>query len=121
VEEKKRVSLSFIDPAPKINLVEAHLNRPSLQAKGTIALHSINRSWNASRASLQNEGRGAAGPRPFSRCYTWRKRLLPPEHRGKIDKTRTERTFKHHQGVSMPLEKPFVYVHKIPSIQIFEC
>jgi hypothetical protein len=35
VEEKKKVSPSFIDPAPKINLVEAHLNRPSLQAKGT--------------------------------------------------------------------------------------
>jgi hypothetical protein len=41
VEEKKRVSPYFVDPAPKINLVEAYLNRPSLQAKGTIALHSI--------------------------------------------------------------------------------
>jgi hypothetical protein len=25
-----------------------------------------------------------------------------------------ERTFNHHQGVSMPLERPFVYVFKFP-------
>jgi hypothetical protein len=34
----------FVDPAPKINLVEVHLNRPSLRLKGTIALHRIKRS-----------------------------------------------------------------------------
>jgi hypothetical protein len=60
--KEKGVSPSFVDPAPKINLVEAHLNRPSLRAKGTIALHSIKRSWNASRASLRNEGSGVAQP-----------------------------------------------------------
>jgi hypothetical protein len=30
VEEKKRVTPSFVVPAPKINLDEAYLNRPSL-------------------------------------------------------------------------------------------
>jgi hypothetical protein len=62
--KEKVVSPSFVDSDPKINLVEAHLNRPSLRAKGTIAPHRIRRSWNASRASLQNEGSGAARPRP---------------------------------------------------------
>jgi hypothetical protein len=39
--KRKGVSPSFVDPASKINLVEAHLNRPSLRVKGTIALHRI--------------------------------------------------------------------------------
>jgi hypothetical protein len=33
VKEKKRLSLSFVDLAPKINLVEAHLNRCSLSGE----------------------------------------------------------------------------------------
>jgi hypothetical protein len=37
--KEKVVSPSFEDPATKINLVKAHLNRPSLRAKGTIAPH----------------------------------------------------------------------------------
>jgi hypothetical protein len=44
VEERKGVSPSFVDPAPIINIVEAHLNRPSLRVKRTIALHRIKRS-----------------------------------------------------------------------------
>jgi hypothetical protein len=46
---RKRKDVTFFaDPAPKINLVEAHPNRPSLRplvrVKGTIALHRIKRS-----------------------------------------------------------------------------
>jgi hypothetical protein len=67
VEEEKDVTF-FVDPAPKINLVEAHLNRPSLRVKRTIALHRIKRSWNASRASLQMKG--VVEPAPTSR-WPW--------------------------------------------------
>jgi hypothetical protein len=41
---KEKDDTFFVDPAPKINLVEAHLNRPSLRVKGMIALHGIKRS-----------------------------------------------------------------------------
>jgi hypothetical protein len=54
VKEKKRGVTFFVDPAPKINLVEAHLNRLSLRVKGTIALHRIKR----------REGSGGACPQP---------------------------------------------------------
>jgi hypothetical protein len=32
--EKEKDVTFFVDPTPKINLVQAHLNRPSLQEKG---------------------------------------------------------------------------------------
>jgi hypothetical protein len=42
--KRKRVSPSFVEPALKIKIVEAHLNRPSLWVKGTVVLHRIKRS-----------------------------------------------------------------------------
>jgi hypothetical protein len=38
---KEKDATFFVDPAPKINLDEAHLNRPSLREKRMIALHRI--------------------------------------------------------------------------------
>jgi hypothetical protein len=80
------------------------------------------------RGQVQKEGLPylLALPPPRGRAFSFPvvtrggKDFFPSGYRGKIDKTGTERTLKH-QGVSMPLERPFVYVFKIPSIQIFEC
>jgi hypothetical protein len=33
---KEKDDTFFVDPTPKINLVEAHLKRPSLQEKGVV-------------------------------------------------------------------------------------
>jgi hypothetical protein len=41
---KEKDDTFFVDSAPKINLIEAHLKRPSLKVKGTIALHRIERN-----------------------------------------------------------------------------
>jgi hypothetical protein len=54
------MALSLKKPAPKINLVEAHLNRPSPQEKGQ-QLTTDKRSF---QAFLPNEGSGGARPRP---------------------------------------------------------
>jgi hypothetical protein len=60
---KEKMALSLKKPAPKINLVEAHLNRPSPQEKGQ-QLTTEQEKLKSFQGFLPNEGSGGARPRP---------------------------------------------------------
>jgi hypothetical protein len=62
---KEKDDTFFEDPTPKINLIEAHLNRPSLQEKETIAHHQKREAKTPPRL-------------PFERREWW---SLPPTSR----------------------------------------
>jgi hypothetical protein len=60
---EKKMALSLKKPALKINLVEAHLNRPSPQEKGQ-QLTTEQEKLKSFQGFLPNEGSGGARSRP---------------------------------------------------------
>jgi hypothetical protein len=60
---KGKMALPLKKPAPKINLVEAHLNRPSPQEKGQ-QLTTEQEKLKSFHGFPPNEGSGGARPRP---------------------------------------------------------
>jgi hypothetical protein len=64
---KRKDGTFFENPAPKINLVDADLNRPSLQEKGRQST-TEQEKLKCLQGFLPNEGSGGARPRPPDDC-----------------------------------------------------